>query len=77
MTLVEIFYRGLIEKAGGIYVGVQEGAAAGGEVILFQRVPRGNTIGVYAKALRNVHDVELALKADAERFAPVLEQARG
>ena len=63
------FYRGLVEKAGGIFVGVQSGFDVVPDSILFQRVKGGSTIAVYAKALRNEHDVELALKADAEKFA--------
>lgn len=64
----EQFYRGLVENAGGIYVGVQKGYDLVPDSILFQRIKGGNTIAVYAKALRTVHDVELALKADAEKF---------
>lgn len=62
------FYRGLVETAGGIFLGIQSGSAVG-EIVMFQRVVGGNTIAVYAKALRTVHDVELALKADAEKYA--------
>jgi|FreactTroBogLake_1042271.scaffolds.fasta_scaffold04799_3 hypothetical protein len=66
----EQFYRGLVEKGGGIFVGIQSGCdLVGGNIILFQREPRGNTIAVYARALRNLHDVELALKADREKYA--------
>ncbi len=65
----EQFYRGLVEKGGGIFVGIQSGCdLVGGNIILFQREPRGNTIAVYARALRNLHDVELALKADQEKY---------
>jgi hypothetical protein len=64
----EQFYRGLVESAGAIYVGVQKGYDLVPDSILFQRIKGGNTIAVYAKALRTVHDVELALKADAEKF---------
>ena len=63
------FYKGLVEKAGGIFVGVQSGYDVVPDSILFQRVKGGSTIAVYAKALRNEHDIELALKADAEKFA--------
>lgn len=64
-------YKAMVEQAGGIFVGVQLGYGIAPDSVLFQRVPRGNTIAVFTKALRNVHDVELALKADAERFALV------
>ena len=67
--ITEHFYRGLVETAGGIFLGVQAGAIEGGEIVMFQRVRGGNTIAVYAKALRTVHDVELAIKADAEKYA--------
>lgn len=67
--LTEHFYRGLVEKAGGIYVGIQKGYGAVPDSIMFQRVRGGNTIAVYVTALRNVHDVELAIKADAEKYA--------
>ena len=68
-AIVEQFYRALIEKAGAIYVGVQKGYDVVPDSILFQRMKGGNTIAVYAQALHNVHDVELALTADAEKFA--------
>jgi hypothetical protein len=58
----------LVEEAGGIYVGIQSGFGVHPDSVLFQRVKGGSTIAVYMKALRNVHDVELALKADAEKF---------
>lgn len=67
--IAEHFYRGLVERAGGIYVGVQKGYDVVPDSIMFQRVKGGNTIAVYTTALRNLHDVELALKADAEKYA--------
>ena len=50
--------------------------AAWSDSIMFQRVKGGNTIAVFAKALRNLHDVELALKADQEKYAPAFVQVR-
>lgn len=67
--IAQEFYRGLVEKSGGIFIGIQAGATEGNEIVMFQRVAGGNTIAVYAKALRTLHDVELALKADAEKYA--------
>ena len=67
--ITEHFYRGLVERGGGIFVGVQKGYDLVPDSIMFQRVAGGNTISVYAKALKTVHDVELAIKADAEKYA--------
>ena len=70
------FYKGLIEQAGGIFVGVQSGFGVHPDSILFQRIARGNTIALFVTACRSVHDVELALKADAEKYAPAFVQVR-
>ena len=70
------FYKGLVEQAGGIFVGIQKGYDVVPDSIMFQRLKGGNTIAVFAKALRNLHDVELALKADAEKYAPAFVQVR-
>jgi hypothetical protein len=63
------FYRGLVEQAGAIWVGIQPGFGMTRDSVLFQRVKGGSTIALYVSACRTVHDVELALKADAEKFA--------
>lgn len=70
--------KAMVKQAGGIYVGVQSGCGlVGGDILMLQRVKGGNTIAVYVKSIRDVHDIELALKADAEKYAPVFQQARG
>ena len=63
------FYRGLVEQAGAIWVGFQPGFGITRDSILFQRVNGGSTIALFTSACRTVHDVELALKADREKFA--------
>jgi hypothetical protein len=64
-------YKKLVEAAGGIFVGIQNTYSTSPEIVLFQRVKGGSTISLYTTACNDVHDVELALKADAERFTPV------
>ena len=63
--LLEELYRGLVEKAGGLWVGVQYGSKAG-PIIMFQRAAGHSTIALYAFALHNEDDVRLALKARLE-----------
>lgn len=64
-------FKAMVESCGAIYVGVQKGYGLTPDAVLFQRIPRGSTISLFATACKNVHDVELALKADAEKFEKV------
>jgi hypothetical protein len=62
--------RAMVEGAGGIFVGIQKGCdLVGGDIVMFQRVARGNTIAVYDRAIKDQHDIELAIKADVEKYA--------
>jgi hypothetical protein len=65
----EQFFRKIVEDAGGIFVGIQRAYGTSPDAVLFQRVKGGSTIALYTIACRNAHDIELALKADAEKFA--------
>jgi hypothetical protein len=54
-------YKLLVERAGGIFVGVNDGA------VLFRASPDSPVCSLYPFALRSVTDVQLALKSVAER----------
>jgi hypothetical protein len=65
------FYRKLIESAGAIFCGIQQGPDDK-ELVIFQREKGGSSLALYTTACRDAHDVELALKADRERYAPIV-----
>jgi hypothetical protein len=60
VILMEQGYRDLIERAGGIFVGVR------GDVVLFRDGPEGSILSHYLFACRTVFDIQLALKSTRE-----------
>lgn len=56
------FYRDLIERAGGVYVGIWGGS------VRFRAEDKGPLVSLYLTACRSREDVELALKAQREEL---------
>lgn len=56
-----IDYRELVERAGGIFVGVRRNS------VLFRSNPEGRTLSLYLTACRDVSDVAFAIKADRKQ----------
>ena len=59
-------FKKLVEEAGGIWLGVQDGPKP---VILFQDPETRSTCAIYPAALNDVDDVKYALIRKREQFA--------
>jgi hypothetical protein len=61
----EPLWQRMVEEAGAIWCGVQEGSKEG-PVIMFQAAQGETTIALYSKALNSVEDVRRAITAKYE-----------
>lgn len=70
----EIGYREIVESAGAVFVGLQQGSKRGEPIILFQPGLGESTLALYASACETKADVEMALKnyREAQRLVKVV-----